>query len=138
MNLKSGVRNKELKSSSDETKIFNRVKDHFKNKSEYTSQVVSNNTKNIVSLRKIGSDLTFKLIVGEEAHSYLELYITDVSSSGFSKKLIGSIEYNPNGSCANKRKLCLPLKRQQLELSEVIDEVEKSLRPNSINFIMGD
>ena len=140
MSLKRGVRKKELKSNNDAeaTKIFNRAIEHFIHKKEYIAATVPRQSKKLLELRKVGSDLTFKLTVGDLSHSYLEVYVTDVSATGFSKIVVGTIEYGSNGACVNKRKVCLPNKRQQAELTEVIDQVEQSLRPNSINFIMGD
>jgi len=139
MTLKNGVRKMDSKNKTeqDAIKLFMRSIDYFCHKEEY--RAVYTPTKRVMTLQKIGSDLSFKLTVGNNLVSYLEVVRTDIGmESGFTKSSVGVVEYKVNGTCDNKRKVCLPNKRQQLELMEVIDQVEKSLRPNSINFIMED
>lgn len=130
-----------LKSSEEDLiKIYNRAVDYFTHKTDgfvVESPVVGKYFK----FRKRGSDLNFRLIVGEHELIQLEVIRIDCSMDGgdlFSKSVAGTFEYHMNGDCVNKRKFCLPNKRQQLELQEIIDHVQRSLRPNSINFIMDD
>ncbi len=133
-----------LKSSdADLEKIYKRVLDYFSNKSEdfIVEHPEHSSYFKFFSFRKRGSDLNFKVTIGEYGNIYLEVIVVESSmqkGNSFSKSVLGVIEYKSNGDCENKRKVCLPNKRQQQELQEVIEHVQKSIRPNSINFIMDD
>jgi len=123
------------------SKIYIRAFDYFSGISEdgYVLDKVSKDK--FITFKKRGSDLCYKITLGEHDHIYLE--ITQINSTlsrgnSFNKSVAGTIEYELNGDCANKRKVCLPNKRQQIELQEVVDHVQRSIRPNSINFIMDD
>ena len=127
-------------SEEDLIKIYHRAEDYFKNKTE-GFVVESPSVGKYFNFRKRGSDLTFRLIIGEHDLIHLEVIKIDCTMDGgnvFSKSVAGTFEYHMNGECENKRKFCLPYKRQQLELQEVIEHVQRSIRPNSINFIMDD
>jgi len=130
-----------LKNKTDEIiKIYERSVDYFSNRTE--GFVVESPVEGrYFSLRKRGSDLVFKLNVGDFDSIYLEVMQIESTmnrGNGFSKSVAGVIEYKMNGDCENKRKVCLPNNRQQLELQEIIDHVQRSIRPNAINFIMDD
>jgi len=130
-----------LKDKAEEVaKIYSRTYDYFTNKTE-GFVVESPVDGRYFSLRKRGSDLGFKLNVGDFDCIYLEVMQIESTMNrgrGFSKSVVGTIEYKMNGDCENKRKVCLPNNRQQIELQEIIDHVQRSIRPNSINFIMDD
>ena len=139
MNLRHGVRSRDLSDRAEEiTKIYKRAVDYFKNTTE--GFVVESPVANrYFSLRKRGSDLGFKLNIGDFDNIYLEVMKIDATMDqgrGFSKSIVGTIEYLKNGKCENKRNVCLPNKRQQEELQDMIEHVQRSLRPNAINFIM--
>ena len=124
----------------DSGKIYKRVMDYFSSKTDYFIIEDPKNSR-FFSFGKRGSDLNFKVTIGEHGSIYLEVIVVESSmqkGNSFSKNVLGVIEYKNNGDCENKRKVCLPNKRQQQELQEVIEHVQKSIRPNSINFIMDD
>lgn len=143
MNLKNGARNKALTNKTDEiVKIYKRSVEYFSAGTETECFTVESPIQGkSFSLRKRGSDLGFKLTIGEHDCIYLEVILINSTLSrgnSFSKSVVGTIEYKMNGDCENKRKVCLPNNRQQVELQEIVDHVQRSIRPNSINFIMGD
>jgi len=135
------VKNKDLSDKAKETvKIYERAVDYFTNRTK--GFVVEKPVQNrYFSLRKRGSDLTFKINIGDFESIYLEVMQIEATMDqgrGFSKSVAGVIEYKKNGTCEDKNKVSLPNKRQQQELLDMIDHVQKSIRPNAINFIMGD
>jgi len=121
-------------------RIYERAVDYFTNRTE--GFVVESPVENrYFSLRKRGSDLGFKINVGDFDNIYLEVMQIESTMRrgiGFSKSVAGIIEYKMNGNCEDKEKVCLPNSRKQLELQEMIEHVQKSIRPNSLNFILDD
>jgi len=130
-----------LKNKAEEvTRIYDRTVDYFTNRTE--GFVVESPVANrFFSLRKRGSDLCFKLNIGDFDSIYLEVMQIETTmhmGNSWSKSVAGTLEYKTNGDCLDKKKVCLPNKRQQIELEEIIDHVQKSIRPNSLNFILED
>ena len=127
----------ESKNKTKEVKVYDKVYDYFFNLKDFVTDLVKGKKK--IDVRKRGSDMTFKLTVGEHDTVYLEIIKTDINfGSGFTKSVQGVVTYKANGSCIDKKKVALPNKRQQTELTEMVDHIERCLRPNSINFILDD
>ena len=129
-------------------KVYEQVLDYFTHQTNgfAVEDIVSDR---YFSFRKKGSDLKFKLNVGDHDIIYLEVIQIEINigekyssfngeKNSFYNSVAGVIEYTLNGQCENKHKVKLPYERQQLELQEIIDLVQKSIRPNAINFIMDD
>ncbi len=118
---------------------YNKVYDYFDSLNGYQS-VLLNPMNQDVSFKKIGSDLKFKIYFMDPLVS-LEVSKVDISfESGFSERLLGKVNYQVNGNCVNHEMVhsMTANARQRLELDEIITHVKRSLRPNSINFIMDD
>ena len=117
--------------------IYKKIINYFKNTEKYNIALWQFG----LSLKKIGSDILFKLCVCD--NEKIELVISTNSIDGllrisFSENVVGILYFQKNGKCINEGDLKLTNKRQQLELQEMIEHVKRSLRPNSINFIMDD
>lgn len=121
-------------------KIYKKAEDYFKNKTK--GFVVEYPVHgNFFYFRKIGSDLTFRLSMDGMEEILLDVLVTHCymdSISTFSKSCVGILEYKLNGDCVDRNKVTLPHKRQNKELQMIIDHVQRSIRPNSISFIMDD
>ena len=137
MNLKYGVKKMDLKNNSKELRVYDQVCSFFANQKGFSIELANKPSR--IDVRKIGSELNFKMTLGDLGSVNLEVCKTDmIIGSGFAKNVVGVLKYLPNGSCDDKKRILIPNKRQQAELDEMIAHIEKCLRPNSINFILED
>ena len=130
---------KELNDKTKETaKVYEKTTDYFTNQ---TKGFVVDLKNGFFSLRKRGSDLKFKLYIRDFDTIHLEVIQINVnigSNQSFNSSVAGVVVYQRNGKYENKHKISLSNSRQQLELQDIIKHVQRSLRPNAINFIMDD
>jgi len=93
-----------------------------------------------LGIRKLGSDITYTLWIKDSDEVTLEVHKVEIDMDrGFSaKETIGFLEYTLNGKFIDKSKVMIKHRRRSKEVDEMTNHVMKSMRPDSINFILGD